>query len=357
MESQSDAHGSSSRFLTRLSLCSGAQARKRLPRECACGKRLRGTARKIAGAEVCGGCRSRLMQGLPQPLKVQRKRAASPHAAAQLPAAATAASTAQPSLKRRRIESTIADSTRAGLQLLGDADIIKALRCAMEIRGSYAPLASGVPAWLARRYIHARTTVDDDSAAAVLSDALRQRTVTLLRDFPGAHTPAYSSVDALLANRPPEQPRKYAFRKDHQAAHYFLCTPFNATPADKRANEWWERHRDKFRKGDKLWTVVSRRARSGLHTDPGDGLSTQTLGTKLWVFVKLTEAMQHGIAPVEEDPMRSPPPHRYDFDAWRKCESLRWCVLSVGDTVVIPQDHLHAVGCIRQDSVSAAIYC
>jgi hypothetical protein len=142
-------------------------------------------------------------------------------------------------------------------------------------------------------------------------------------------------------------------------------TPYPDTPAAHAARAWWDTVNllpDTGKLEDQsagvVWTFVSRRAKSSLHVDTGDGTCTQVLGKKLWVLALAKEAREHGLVELDSDSMRDNPAGTHRMSAWLACDSFQWCILHPGDTIVHSRDWLHAVSCIGdEDSVSSANYC
>jgi transposase len=259
-----------------------------------------------------------------------------------------------------------ADSKRAGLAALACEDIRIALRTAMAVQGDPALLPPPlIRNWLAERYIHSRIVVDQHTAAAVLFEAYSQSRVLIVRNFPGALPPAYTSVSAVLNNPPPQEERLYSYNHHGSHVHYFLRNRFTDTPETQQALEWWRPVNllpDTGNLGNvssgTLWSFISRRAKTLLHIDDADGITTQWVGKKLWVVVKVEEAAKQEIKPLLEDAMREPTPRVHRLTAWQQCDSFQWCVLNEGDTILTPRDRLHAVCCIGDvDAVGSGIYC
>ncbi|MDR3405332.1 MAG: hypothetical protein P4L99_22755 [Chthoniobacter sp.] len=269
-------------------------------------------------------------------------------------------------VKEETTDSALTSRKAAGLAALRDVEICTALRIATAVQGDPATQPpSAVRSWLATRFIHERLVVDEHTAAAVLYEAYSQSKVFIVRNFPGAYPPACPSVSEALSRPPAEETRRYAYNHHGSHVHYFLRTSIPDTPATQHTRAWWAKvnhqpdvgiHEDLS--NDKLWTFISRRARTLLHTDDADGVATQWVGKKLWVLVRAEEAAQQGIVPLHQDAMREQPPQVHRLTAWEQCASFQWCILDEGDTIVTPRDRLHAVCCIGDlDAVSSGVYC
>ncbi len=98
------------------------------------------------------------------------------------------------------------ENSAAGLAALDDEDICIALRSAMHVKGpTNEALSKGALSMLADRYIHSRTFVNTDTAAAVLLKSYTDSEVIILRNFSGAMPAAYGSVSQLLSKPPPRE--------------------------------------------------------------------------------------------------------------------------------------------------------
>jgi hypothetical protein len=210
---------------------------------------------------------------------------------------------------------TAASSKAAGLAALRQPGVSAALRSALHVGGDLAtPLSTEQKGRVAERYIHTRLVVDKHTAGAVLYEAYTQPKVLILRDFPGTVPPAYPSVTALLTNPPTGDGVAYAFNHHGSRVHYLFMTPYPDTPPAHAARAWWDTVNllpDTGKLEDQsagiVWTFVSRRAKSSLHVDTGDGTCTQVLGKKLWVLVLAKEAREHGLVELDSDSMRDNP--------------------------------------------------
>jgi transposase len=259
-----------------------------------------------------------------------------------------------------------AASEAAGMAALRDEATVAALRTALYVQGSVdTTIAASLKRALAARFIHSRIIVDEHTAGAVLWEAFTVPKVLILRDFPGAVPPAVPSVTALLSDPPSGDGVAYKFNLHGTQVHCIFMTFHPDTSAARKARAWWDTVNllpDTGTLQDQsagvVWNFISRRGKTTLHVDDGDGTSTQWQGKKLWVFAKKEEAASHGIHPLSVDPMRDPAVGTHRFTDWLACDSFCWCVLHPGDTVVQSREWLHAVCCIGdEDSVSSASYC
>jgi transposase len=397
----------------------------RPPRECPCGERLSGAARKVQGTELCERCRRRHYRGEPQLRKedvgvpatalaaaVRRLRPPSPLDPPLLPPlpgllhatrhAYAAAATSHEESKEQR-HSPDAEDLLLGDQPMEDASLLpplndsflsfvtqelsstagatlprrlpmllleqptinEALRIAMHLEGDTTTMLP-VPrrTAMAERYIEQRIGVDQHTAPVLLDEASKLSKVFLLRDFPGALPPAYSTVSAFLHDPLPVESRHYSFNERGKRVHVILHQPVADTLEAQHAFDWWKplQRRLGARFIDDLsqrrvWTFISRRAGSGLHTDDGASTCTQWQGRKLWVLVNADEAGAHGIEQINTDIMRDDCTGTHGLMAWLHCDSFRWCLLNPGDTIVLPGNYLHAVRCIGdEDSISSGTY-
>ena len=221
-------------------------------------------------------------------------------------------------------------------------------------------------AWLATTCLDQRTVVDAQSAAAVLRDALIESRVAILRHFPAVFDTVYSSVDDLLARPPAVKKTNYCFSEGESRAHYLFMQKHAKTTNNLQASMWWAQH-NRLRDTGGFHAlsagishqIFSRRAYSALHYDEADGVNSQIVGRKLWVLVKREEAELHGLKQLQHDSMREKPISGFHaLSAWQACKSFQWCILSAGETIVLPRDRLHAVSCIgAEDSISGGIFC
>ena len=254
----------------------------------------------------------------------------------------------------------------AGLAALRQPGVSVALRSALHVAGDPStPLSSEHKNRFAERYIHTRIVVDRHTAGAVLYEAFTQPKVMILRNFPGTIAPAYPTVSALLLNPPSGDAVAYSFNHHRSRVHYLFMTHYPDTPAAQEARAWWDTINllpDTGKLEDQsagvVWTFISRRAKSSLHIDAGDGTCSQVLGKKLWVFALAKEAREHGLVELQSDSMRDDPAGTHRIIDWLACDSFQWCILHEGDTIAHSRDWLHAVSCIGdEDSVSSASYC
>jgi transposase len=254
----------------------------------------------------------------------------------------------------------------AGLAALRQEGVSSALRSALHVVGDPStPLSSQHKNRFAERYIHSRIVVDRHTAGAVLYEAFTQPKVLILRNFPGTIAPAYPTVSSLLLNPPSGDAVAYSFNHHRSRVHYLFMTHYPDTAAAREARAWWDTINllpDTGKLEDQsagvVWTFVSRRAKSSLHIDAGDGTCSQVFGRKLWVFALAKEAREHGLVELQSDSMRDNPDGTHRIIDWLACDSFQWCILHEGDTIAHSRDWLHAVSCIGdEDSVSSANYC
>jgi transposase len=259
-----------------------------------------------------------------------------------------------------------ASGAAAGLAMLRQPGVSAALRSALHVVGDpLTPLSSEHKNRFAERYIHTRVVVDRHTAGAVLYKAFTQPKVIILRDFPGTIAPAFPTVSSLLLNPPSGDAVAYSFNHHRSRVHYLFMTHYPDTPAAREARAWWDTVNllpDTGKLEDQsagvVWTFISRRAKSSLHIDAGDGTCSQVLGRKLWVFALAKEAREHGLVELQSDSMRDDPAGTHRIIDWLACDSFQWCILHEGDTIAHSRDWLHAVCCIGdEDSVSSANYC
>jgi transposase len=273
----------------------------RKPRECPCGQRLSGTARKVGYVEVCESCRRRHARGLPQLSKQQHDRpAAAPVAAvprarppspfsASLPlplpdvahatrhtraAAALASleskvdqrdlsniivpavSSSEPSsiplpLPPPSIISLLTETSQsvAALHasreetslLIAQEEIWTALRTAMLVRGDPATRPpKEYRSALASRYLHTRILVDQYTAHAVLLYAFQRNEVVIVRGFPGWVQPPYATVAEALKSHPSIDHRIYSYNKSGTVVHFVERSAPDASSQTTTALAWWK---------------------------------------------------------------------------------------------------------------------
>lgn len=263
-------------------------------------------------------------------------------------------------------DAVAAPSHSTGLALLRDAEICVALRSALHIKGDLqTPLPHEYRSRIAERFIHSRLVVDSHTAAAVLLGAYVRSEVLVLRNFPGAAPPAYDSIAALLTHPPAREECDYSYNARGTRVHYMFKKGWADTPPAQQVRAWWKTinllpdvgQREALSAGV-LWNFVSRRGKSALHLDSGDGTSSQWHGRKLWVLVAVEEAKQHGIEELRSDSMREHPAGTFRLSDWLACATFQWCILNAGDTIVMPRNRLHAVTCVGDtDSISTGQYC
>ena len=259
-------------------------------------------------------------------------------------------------------------SHSSGAAALRDAEICVALRSALHIKGDLqTPLPQEYKSRIAERFIHSRLAVDSHTAAAVLLGAYARGEVLVLRNFPGSAPPAFDSIAALLTHPPAREECDYSYNARGTRVHYMFKTGWADSPPAQQARAWWKTinllpdigPREALSAGV-VWNFLSRRGKSALHLDSGDGTSSQWHGRKLWVLVAVEsdEAKQHGIEELHSDSMREHPAGAFRLSDWLACATFQWCILNAGDTIVMPRNRLHAVTCIGDiDSISTGQYC
>ena len=222
-------------------------------RECVCGQRLSGKAKRINNSELCGPCVGRYYRGQPQLRKgVPHVRAAPRHAAAAAAAAAApaeavvlqpppgvryatrhacsapsaegeqtadglaalaaadsamadaavAAEAEQENLPPSLLHLTTAEaaaaqtaaaSKAAGMAKLRQPGVSAALRHAMHVEGAWdTPLSSEMKSRLAERYMHTRVVVDAHTAGALLYESFTQHQVFIMQQFPASGCTRYA---------------------------------------------------------------------------------------------------------------------------------------------------------------------
>ena len=278
-------------------------------------------------------------------------------------AAAAASSLLSLTTKELSADSAITTNSDPGLVALHDVSVVAALRTALSIHGDvYQAFPSHIKRWLADHFTNTRVEVDKHTAASVLYEAFSQSKVIIVRNFPGAMKSTRRSVRDVVIEDIPEESLHYYYNRSRCAVHALLRERYDNREDLQQQRDWWSTinilpDTGKLSSGT-LWSAVSRRGKSLLHVDDTDGVSTQWVGRKVWVFVKLEEALKHGIRSSSLDSMRNESPGLYRFTDWQQCPSFEWLIVNEGDTLFLPRDRLHAVCCVGdEDAVASSIYC